>query len=63
MDFMKKKQKIIFISLAVVLSLVFAGIAGTYLYTQSLLNKIQREKIDQSPDALGIDKDADGKIK
>lgn len=64
MDFMKKKQKkIIFISLAVVLSLVFAGIAGTYLYTQSLLNKIQREKIDQSPDALGIDKDADEKIK
>lgn len=63
MDFMsKKKKKIIFISLGVVLALVFAGIAGTYLYAQSLLNKIEREEIDQSASALGIDEDAAKRI-
>ncbi len=58
----KRTKKIVFISIAVVLTLVLAGVAGSYFYAQSLLNKIERETIDQSPDALGIDSDAAKKI-
>lgn len=63
MYFMKKKtKKIIFISIAVVLGLLLGGFGVSYLYAQSLLNKVEREKIDQSPEALGIDEEAAKKI-
>ncbi len=58
----KKTKKIIFISIAVVLGLLLGGFGGSYLYAQSLLNKVEREKIDQSPEALGIDEEAAKKI-
>lgn len=58
----KKTKKIIFISIAVVLGLLLGGFGVSYLYAQSLLNKVEREKIDQSPEALGIDEEAAKKI-